>query len=181
MIFLKKIHIKNNRNIGALSGIVELKRAVTVQRTDIRALPTATEFYTFEQLVFLELNAIIRQNQLLRICPYCNKPFLSKSRKTKYCPADRNLGKVYQQKYKERTAEQNEYYKAAYRFKSSIDKRMRRLSSNAQEKVLYNLCIADIDNLLSHAQDYTLEEFTDYLNELLTKRGLKPLRKYSKN
>lgn len=142
---------------------------------------TATEFYTFEQLVFLELNAIIRQNQLLRICPYCNKPFLSKSRKTKYCPADRNLGKVYQQKYKERTAEQNEYYKAAYRFKSSIDKRMRRLSSNAQEKVLYNLCIADIDNLLSHAQDYTLEEFTDYLNELLTKRGLKPLRKYSKN
>lgn len=37
--------IKNNRNIGALFGIVELKRAVTVQRTDIRALPTATEFY----------------------------------------------------------------------------------------------------------------------------------------
>lgn len=142
---------------------------------------TTTEFYSFEQLVFLELNTIIRQNQLLRICPYCNSPFLSNSRKTKYCPADRNLGKVYQQKYKERTSEQNEYYKVAYRFKSSIYKRKKRSSSNAKEEELYNLCIGDIDNLLSHAQDYTLEEFTDFLNELLIKRGLNPLRKYNKN
>ena len=37
--------IKDNRNIGALSGTITLKRAVTVQRTDIRALPTEIEFY----------------------------------------------------------------------------------------------------------------------------------------
>ena len=37
--------IKNNRNVSALSGEITLKRAVTVQRTDVRALPTAIEFY----------------------------------------------------------------------------------------------------------------------------------------
>ena len=40
--------IKSNRNLSALynaSGEITLKRAVTVQRTDIRALPTAVEFY----------------------------------------------------------------------------------------------------------------------------------------
>lgn len=40
--------IKSNRNLNALynaSGEITLKRAVTVQRTDIRALPTSVEFY----------------------------------------------------------------------------------------------------------------------------------------
>lgn len=39
--------IKMNRNLDAVSEIVNLKRGVTVQRTDVRTLPTDLEFYNY--------------------------------------------------------------------------------------------------------------------------------------
>lgn len=142
---------------------------------------TFTEFNNFEQLICLELNTLIRQNQLLRICPYCQKAFLTKSRKIKYCSSDRNLGKVYQQKYKERTSEQDDYYKAVDHFKTTLQKRKSRLQGHNDLITLYQDCIWEADDLLRQPHSVSITQFSELLNDLLVKRGLPKIRVRKKN
>lgn len=149
--------------------------------SELKEIVSVTEFYNFEQFICLELNILIRQKQLLKICPSCDKPFLTKSNKIKYCNFHRNIGKYYQQKYKGTPNDHDEYYNAVFRFKTTIDKRKRRLPAQSNLRSQYQDCIWEADNLLEQNPSIPIEQFSEVLSELLTQRGLPPIRKYNKN
>lgn len=149
--------------------------------SELKEIVSVTEFYNFEQFICLELNILIRQKQLLKICPSCDKPFLTKSNKIKYCNFHRNIGKYYQQKYKGTPNDHDEYYNAVFRFKTTIDKRKRRLPAQSNLRSQYQDCIWEADNLLEQNPSIPIEQFNESLSDLLTQRGLPPIRKYNKN
>lgn len=139
-------------------------------------------FQSFDQMLCLFIEEILRYDKYLLCCPTCNKLFLTSSQKIRYCAEHRNQKKNYQANYIRSKVESNSFSSMFNNYKNTLFQRKKRnpeLESNYKNwEENASQLLAEFQSTSSPDSQSSIDKFREELNKTVKRAGFKSIRKY---
>ena len=139
-------------------------------------------FQSFDQMLCIFIEEILRYDKYLLCCPTCNKLFLTSSQKIRYCAEHRNQKKNYQANYIRSKVESNSFSSMFNNYKNTLFQRKKRnpeLESNYKNwEENASQLLAEFQSTSSPDSQSSIDKFREELNKTVKRAGFKSIRKY---